>query len=186
MNHAAAAAGKLALICLVSALVLGVVHAWTAPVIAAGEDGALRRDIARMAGGGVVGRESAEGAAGAVRGFYVVKDKAGKTALYILRLAGSGYSGELPLLAAYKPDGEVRDAVLRDSGETPGLGKKAEDPAYMRRFVGGGAARPIPTRKSMLGREDADAVSGSTVTFIGVGRALEEGSLFVRRLGGGK
>ncbi len=186
MNRAVADGGKLALICLVSALVLGVAHTLTAPTAAAAATEGLRRDLARMAGSGSVDRESTEGVSGAVRGFHAVRDKGGRPTLYILRLAGSGYGGDLPLLAAYRTDGEILDVVLRDSRETPGMGKRAEGPGYMEGFIGRGAAKPVPVRKAMLSRKALDAVTGSTITFIGIGRALEEGASFVRRQGGVK
>jgi electron transport complex protein RnfG len=181
-----AAGGKLALVCLVCALTLGIVNALTAPVIKANAVREDRAALNRLSGGGVVGEARVVGGSEYVRLFYPVRDKAGKAASYIIRLAGRGYGGDLPLLAGYKADGQILSVVLTDSDETPGLGKRAESPAYMRKFIGAGAAKPVPTRKNQLSEEDADAVSGSTVTFIGIGKALEAGSKFVKNLGDAK
>lgn len=184
MNQATVAGGKLALICLVSALVLGLVHALTAPVAAAGIAERRLQDLSWMAGSGAVDPESIEGVRGAVKSYYTVRNKQGDPELYILRLRGSGRGGELSLLASFKTDGEIVDVVLRDSQETPGLGKQAEDPQYMVRFIGRGGAEPIPTRKAQLSRDELEGVSGSTLTFLGIARALEEGAQFVRQRGG--
>ncbi|MFP4444343.1 MAG: FMN-binding protein, partial [Spirochaetia bacterium] len=82
----------------------------------------------------------------------------------------------------YAPDGTVLNAVLMENQESPGLGKKAEDPGYMEKFVQTGSDEPVPVRKDMLPGDEADAVTGSTVTFVGIARALKRGSEYVRTL----
>jgi electron transport complex protein RnfG len=100
---------------------------------------------------------------------------------YVVELLGSGYGGEMQLLAGIAADGEVFSAVLMQNAETPGLGKEAERPAYMEgKFIGRGDDEPIPATKSDLPPEEAEAVSGSTVTFMGIADALRAGSRFVR------
>jgi electron transport complex protein RnfG len=66
-----------------------------------------------------------------------------------------------------------------DNSETPGLGKKAENPAYMEKYLGTGASdNPVPVRKSMLKPDEADAITGATITFLGVSKALAEGAVY--------
>ena len=89
------------------------------------------------------------------------------------------------ILANYSSDGEVTAVVLMENQETPGLGKKAEKPEYMDKFIGtGGGAGDVPVRKGQLPQGEADAITGATVTFIGIAKALHTGSAFVKENGG--
>ena len=79
----------------------------------------------------------------------------------MLALTGSGYGGELKLLAYYGTDGAIRTARLVDNSETPGLGKKAETAQYMAMFAGTGAGRPVPVSKEMLAAGGASAAAAA-------------------------
>jgi electron transport complex protein RnfG len=85
------------------------------------------------------------------------------------------------VLARVDGNGTIRAVRLMDNSETPGLGKKAENPDYMNKFIGtGGPDHPVPVRKSSLSAAEADAVTGATITFLGVSRALAEGARYIR------
>ena len=94
----------------------------------------------------------------------------------VLRMSGRGYGGPLRLLAAYREGGSLYHAVLLPSNETPGLGKRAEDPQYMQMFweldsaliTNAGAGAQL------------NAVSGATITFAGVERALHAGARYIK------
>jgi electron transport complex protein RnfG len=146
-----------------------------------------------------------------VRAYYRI-DRQGSHFGYILDLVGTGYGGEMKILAAFKLEGEIVSARLLDNQETPGLGKKAEKDSYMQMFKGTGKAdSPVPTSKAMiakrtsaggqkapkgqsfrtwfLGQEaggSADVITGATLTFLGVSRALSNGARYVREEMGGK
>ena len=94
-------------------------------------------------------------------------------------MIGSGYGGDMRILAGYRSDGEVFAARLMRNNETPGLGKQAEEPGYMEKYTGHGDEEPIPTRPDQLPPEQADSVSGATITFISIGEALAAGSDFL-------
>jgi electron transport complex protein RnfG len=181
--------GKLAVICAIAAYVLAMVNAFTAPRIAENREKALADALQNIAGSGRVGEHlpvsagDGEEALPAVTGYYPVY-AAGSQVVngYILQLTGSGYGGEMDLLARYALDGTVLSAVLMENQESPGLGKKAEDPEYMEKFIQTGGDDPIPVRKDMLPSDEADGVTGSTVTFVGIARALKRGSEYVRTL----
>jgi electron transport complex protein RnfG len=104
----------------------------------------------------------------------------------VLELEGSGYGGEMRILARYDGEGAIRAVKLMDNTETPGLGKKAETPTYMDKFIGTGAPEePVPVRKDMLASSEADAVTGATITFLGISQALAEGAQYAaEQLGG--
>jgi electron transport complex protein RnfG len=171
---------KLFVICAVAALALGAVNTITEPRIAQYKVEQLRAALAELTPGAQTGdaEEVAGNPAVAVR--YPVLT-AGEVSGSLLQLSGTGYGGELKILARYDRNGQIRAVKLMDNDETPGLGKKAESPAYMDKFIGTGAeGNPVPTRKSMLPAAEADAITGATITFLGVAKALAEGSRFVR------
>lgn len=171
---------RLFLISGVAALSLGGVNAVTAPLIVQRKALELQQALQELAQGAQVGEAEEVEARPEVQTRYPVQ-KAGRPAGFILELAASGYGGNMKLLAYFEPDGTVRAVKLMDNLETPGLGKKAESPEYMRKFIGsGGPERPVPVRKNMLGSAEADAVTGATITFMGIGKALAEGARYVR------
>lgn len=178
--------GKLALICAVAALVLALVGAVTTPVIEQNRIEALNAALSRVSGEGTVG-ERVDVEDGAVSAYYpVYASESSETATsYIVLVTGSGYGGEMNLITSVAPDGEVLAAELMQNQETPGLGKEAESAEYMEMFVGTGASQPIPSSKNDLAPENADAVTGATITFLGVSDALETASSFVEDQHGG-
>ena len=169
--------GKLAIICACAAIVLGFINALTEPVIAQNKREELQRALARVAGNQAIGERSPAEGAGTVQGYYPVDGDG-----YILELLGLGYGGDMQILAGFRRSGEVFSVVLMENQETPGLGKKAEDPEYMDKFIGRGGDEPIPTRKDELPQETADAISGATITFNGIAKALDEGREFVQTM----
>lgn len=175
--------GKLFLITAIAAILLGFVDSFTDPVIKARKARELKEALMSLMPEGKPGKLVPVKENPVVPGYYRVKDN-GKLIGYILDLRGKGYGGELKILAGYKKTGEILAVKLMDDEETPGLGKKAEKPEYMKKFIGTGGKKPVPIRKGMLSRKDADAVTGASITFMGLANALDAGSKFVRRLGG--
>ena len=168
---------RLAVICSIAALFLGVINSMTAPVIEEHKRQELQKALNELVVTGQAG-EVQELDDSLVTQLYPIMD-GGERIGCILTLMGNGYGGELKILASYSLDGTLLKAILMEDSETPGLGKKAEKPEYMEKFLGKGkAGSPIPTMKSQL--EKPDAVAGSTITFTGVSRALAAGSDYVR------
>ncbi|MQY76568.1 MAG: FMN-binding protein [Spirochaeta sp.] len=170
--------GKLFLICSVAALTLGIINAITAPVIAGRKVLELNMALTSLTGE----LQAAEGVTveeeSVVKAYYPVI-RAGKVESYILQLSGSGYGGDMKILSRYKLDGKIISVKMMDNLETPGLGKKSENPEYMKKFISTGSSDPVPVRKDMLEQSEAEAITGATITFIGVAKALEEGSRFI-------
>jgi Na+-translocating ferredoxin:NAD+ oxidoreductase RnfG subunit len=104
---------------------------------------------------------------------------------YALKITGSGYGGDMTIIAGYNTDGSIRNVKLLDNNETPGLGKKAELEGYMDKFIGTGGDKPVPVIKNMLKNpKDIDAVTGASITFMGLADALRAGSDFVKKIEG--
>lgn len=171
--------GRLFIICAVAACALGFVNAITEPITEERKQRELEEALLTLMPQGEPQEPVYVENEHPVLAYYPVESD-GNIIGYILSLEENGYAGEMNILAAFKPDGEIISVKLMDNLETPGLGKKAEDPTYMQKFVGKGGSEPVPVRKQMLETRDADAITGATITFIGVSKALVGGSQFVK------
>lgn len=169
---------KLALICAVSAFLLGIVNMITEPQIAKFRAEKLKAALEEVSPGGTIG-ELTEADDAVVMSYYLTEDS-GRATGYILNLLGSGYGGNLTILASFTPSGEVYGVVLMQNEETPGLGKEAEKSVYMEKYLGF-TGSDIPSMKSQLPQAEADGISGATITFAGIGKALAAGSEFVMK-----
>ncbi len=187
MNQVLSVGGRLALICVVAALVLGLVNAVTEPAIAAAKERRLQEALDAVTAGKEVGeyREVSDTESGQVNGYYPLNEDGagGQVSGYVVKLTGVGYGGDMEILASYDPDGEISAVSLMDNQETPGLGKMAEKPEYMEKFIGTGDDEPIPTTKQQLSQKQADAITGATITFMGIAQALKAGEEFLDDLG---
>jgi len=179
MNEVVSVGGKLALICAIAAVALGLVNAVTAPAIANVKEEQLASALDTVRGTAEAGEEQLVEDDPIVKGYYPL-NSGGSEAGYILKLTGVGYAGDMELLASIDFDGEIRSVKLMDNAETPGLGKEAEKSEYMEKFVGTGAQTPVPLNKQQLSQKHADSVSGASITFMGLAQALEAGSDYVK------
>ena len=178
MKHFLGISLKLGLICAVAALFLGLVNAVTAPRIEKIREERLLKALADVAGGGRIGEYREVTDHQVVEGSYDLSLNGNKA--YILRLLGTGYGGDMLILASFDIRGKILASKLMENSETPGLGKEAEKPEYMEIFQGRGDREDIPLRKNQLPSAAADGISGATVTFSGIAAALDAGSDFIK------
>ena len=180
MKTVAVTGMKLFIICAVAAATLGAINAITEPVIIQRKIMELQQALDELVPDAETGAASAVTDNAMVVKRYPVR-KEGAVVGSLLELKGSGYGGEMKILARYKEDGSISAVRLMENTETPGLGKKAESPLYMRKFIGTGSPKaPVPVRKDMLDGDEADAVTGATITFLGISKALAEGAEYAR------
>jgi H+/Na+-translocating ferredoxin:NAD+ oxidoreductase subunit G len=175
--------GKLAAICAIAAIALGIVNAITEPIIIAARAERLRLALEQLSVGLEIGEYNEINDDSSIRAYYPLSGTDGVEA-YIINIIGAGYAGDLNLLSAISLSGEVLSVVLMEHSETPGLGKEAENSSYMEMFIGTGKDSKIPSSKSQLKPDDADSITGASITFIGIGKALNEASGYVNQLGG--
>lgn len=173
---------RLAIICAVAAVVLAMVNAITAPEIAAYKEKVVKEALEEVSNGYEIG-ELKESSDDSVAYYHELKEN-GEVTGYVMNISANGYGGPMRMLASFSISGEILSAKLIEDAETPGLGKKAEDAAYMVKFLGTGAERPVPLKKSSLSSADSDAVSGASITFNGIAKALYAGSQYAQELGG--
>lgn len=175
--------GKLAAICAVAAISLGIVNAVTEPIIIAARETRLKEALSELSLGMSVGEYAESLNQNGITGYYPLSGIDGVDA-YIIKVTGAGYAGDMEILTAISIEGEVLSAVLMDHSETPGLGKEAENASYMEMYIGTGKDSVIPSSKRHLSPKDSDAVTGASITFIAIGKALNEASKFVIQMGG--
>ncbi|MCK9286597.1 MAG: FMN-binding protein [Sphaerochaetaceae bacterium] len=174
----------LALICAVAATTLAAVNAITKNKIIAYEQEVVEDALSVVAKGLAIGQLN-QSEDPSILEYYQLMNASNGIEGYIVMVLGSGYGGEMTVLASYAVDGSVMAAKLLGNAETPGLGKKAEADGYMDKFIGtGGNSSPVPVKKTELGNTDAESISGATVTFSGIAKALAYGSAFVTSMGG--
>jgi electron transport complex protein RnfG len=183
MNKHAIAGGRIAGICAAGILFVVLTHLVTASAIERRGERETYRLLKEIAPAKSFSPFKIVEGAPPVLGYYSVLGKAGDKETYILSVEGTGYKGALPLFVHCAADGEILAARLLKTREYPGMGKLAEDPAYMNKFIGTGGEKPVPLTLAQLSPKNADAVSGVSVTFGGVARALEKASAFVKNGG---
>lgn len=171
------------LICAVSAGLCGIVNSITAPRIAENIRLEQLKAYDAVATGLEIGEEKTVDGVAGVTSMLPLSEN-GKTSGVILNLTGNGYGGGFSIIASYDFDGRLLKAKMMGNGETPGLGKKSEQSWYMEMFEGLGADKEIPKSKTDLPADQAQAVSGASITFGGVTTALRNGSEYVKSLGG--
>ena len=177
---------KLALICAVAAIALAGVNALTAPQIEKNKEIRLINSLSIVIPEGLKNdKENNIENNNYIKKSYKMIDNSNNLKGYILKLVGKGYGGDINILASYNTLGELINAVVMENEETAGIGKKAENPKYMEKFIKKGDKDKIPKRKSQLESKEADEITGATITFSGVSSALYEGSEYVKSLSQG-
>lgn len=171
----------LAAICAVAAIILAVMNNVTAPVIQNYENQKTLSALEEVSCSMEIGDRIEVGQD--YVGYRYPLYTNGKVSGQILGLSSNGYGGELVIVASYDNNGVVMAVKLVSDSETPGVGKKAENAGYMDKFIGTGSSTvAVPTSKSMLSEADSMAVSGASITFTGISKALAYGSDFVKSL----
>ena len=167
-------------ICAVAAVVLALVNKVTFPEIQKYEESVVLGALEEVSAGYKIGLKADVSDNEYVSYYYDLKEN-GNIKGYLLGLKTKGYGGDMTLVASYDIKGVLLSAKLVSDSETPGLGKKAENPAYMNKYIGRGSEEsPIPVSKNMLSSADSAAVSGASMTFNGISRALAAGSDYVK------
>lgn len=172
-------------ICAVCAFALALTNSITAPVIRMQDEVNQKKALEAVSNGWTIGTRSEVTDQVYVTYTIDLLDNS-SVAGYVVGLSTPGYGGQMTLVASYTSSGEMLFAQLLTHNETPGLGKKAEQEGYMDKFKGSGTEKAVPTSKSMLSDADAQAVSGSSVTFTAIAKAIAAGSEYVKNLGGAR
>ncbi len=166
---------NLTLACLLSSAVIAGTYAVTAPIAAKTRielDNKARKEL-------VVDAQDFKAIEGKTGWYGALKD--GKVIAYVVPAESKGYAGAINMLAAIGADGKVIDYAIVSYKETPGLGDKAEKPAFRSQFSGKTAEDlevvKVPTDKNI------QALTGATITSRavtkGIREAVEEVTAFI-------
>lgn len=102
-----------------------------------------------------------------------VKD--GKDIGYIFTTKAKGYGGDVSVMTAINPSGEVLSVAILDvSGETPGLGQNAAKEAFYSQFKGKKEGINLLKNGANAENNEIDAVTGATITSRAVTNAVNE------------
>ena len=113
------------------------------------------------------------------------KDASGNTIGYVISLVTYGYNGAIELSVGISNDGTINGYKITSSGETPGLGKKAEEPKFKDQFNGKQTDPYLEvTKNNPAAGNPVEAISGATITSSAVTRAVNAGITYFKSLGG--
>jgi electron transport complex protein RnfG len=89
----------------------------------------------------------------------------------IIGSSEKGYSGLVKIMVGFEPNGTIKNIVVLEQKETPGLGTKMKDDKFLRQFRGKNPAEydVKPTKDG----GDVDALTGATITTRAFGEATQ-------------
>ena len=160
----------LTIICLVVGVALALMNDATAPIITAASlerrDAAMLQKIPQADGFEILYTQGADSTElsgqtlpDSIREIYSTTNNVG----YIFIAAMPGYSGNITVITAIDPNGQIIQTSTLSHTETQGIGTIIETPSFLDKFIG---------RDSRL--EGVDTVAGATVTTRAYIRAIED------------
>lgn len=88
---------------------------------------------------------------------------------YCVEVAPSGFGGEISMMVGFEADRRIKGVSIVSLNETPGLGAKVQNSAYLSQYIG--------KEGTLVLKQDVDAVAGATISsravLEGVNRATE-------------
>lgn len=114
--------------------------------------------------------------AGKVNVFAVMegKDASGAKVGYVITSASRGYAGLVTVMTGIGMDGKIHDIQVIKDDETPGLGKKVRDKAFLSPFIGKAATEVFSVRPDETDLTRIDSVSGATISSRAVAEAVNK------------
>lgn len=107
----------------------------------------------------------------------------GQFAGYAVSVAPKGYGGKIVLIVGIGPDGAIRGVTLVSMNETPGLGTRAKETAFLGAYAGLAAGDGLQVVKKASDRKgDIQALTGATVTSRAVTRGVGDALQLARDL----
>lgn len=114
-----------------------------------------------------------------------VTDAAGARIGCVMTLSGKGYGGEIRLALGVTADNTVSGISVLSQSETAGLGAKCTEEDFYGQFAGKPAVALRVVKNGAAGSDEIDAISGATVTSVGITEAVNAGIWFAQHPMGG-
>lgn len=101
---------------------------------------------------------------------YQAVGEDGTVAGFVITTHASGYGGDIEVMTGINTSGEITGVNILSMEETPGLGARAKEDAFLRQY-GGLASSTLAVNKD---GGEIDALSGATITSRAVTKAVNE------------
>lgn len=95
---------------------------------------------------------------------------------YTVKVSPSGYGGEISMMVGVNADLTISGVKILSLSETPGLGAKAQDEAFLSQYKG--------KNEKMALKKDITAITGATITSTAVTLGVKEAIGLVKSEGG--
>lgn len=170
---------NLIITCLASGLILGLVYYVTSPIAA------QKREVAKQESMKSLVSDADNFKAVSGKDQWFTAEKGGKVVAYVVPSESRGYGGEIKMLVAVKPTGEVIDYSITSSNETPGLGDNASKEPFRGQFKDKKEAN-LTVTKEPSDKDDIQAMTGATISSRAVTLAVKNAAHEVTEITGGK
>ena len=115
-----------------------------------------------------------------VEGYQVAKAQDGSVLGYVLTVTThEGYGGDIRFTMGINQDGSLNGISLLETGETPGLGMRAEE-VLVPQFAGRSAYPFVYVKAGASKEDEIDAISGATITTNAVTGGVNAGLHYFR------
>jgi len=145
---------KLLLICAIIAGLVSFVYAVTNDTYAQNIKGTKEEAVGRIFGKG--GRLPYEELRSTDAATVSAVFDGGTLLGYCVEVKSAGFGGDIELMVGYLADGSILGVDVVSHSETPGLGSKSAEPAYLEKYVG--------KTGTLIANEDVDMIAGASVT----------------------
>ncbi len=171
----------LTLICLITTALLAIINSVTEEPIA--QNLIKAENEARMS---VVAGASdfAEKDAGA---YYEALDESGNVIGYAVSTSAKGYGGDVAVMTGFDTEGKILKVVIVSADdETPGLGLKIKEDAFLGKFTGKSGELKLVTASQATGADnEIDAVTSATYSSVAVVEAVNQANSILENVLGG-
>lgn len=110
----------------------------------------------------------------------------GEKAGYVITVtAKDGSQGSITLSVGIRNDGTVNGYSITSISETPGLGMKATEEAFMSYFEDKNVSEFVVVKTAPVAENEVEAIAGSTITSDAVANAVNAAIVYSQTLAGG-
>ena len=117
----------------------------------------------------------------------IAKDKDGKELGYIITVTDEeAYNNSITMTVGVDMNGSVKGISFLDINETPGLGMKAKDEAFIKQYLGKDVEFFTYTKTGAEDDSQVDAISSATITSNAVTHGVDACLIVANHLNGGE
>ena len=112
-------------------------------------------------------------------------DKSGQSLGYVITVVTKSYGGNATFSMGVTNDGKMNGYKITDISDTPGLGMKSTEPAFMKQFKGIAVGKYTVTKSTPKDNE-IQAISGATITSRDITNGVDAGFEYYKSIAGGE